>query len=429
MNNDRLQILDTINWDFDKAKTNYGIHSFHWYLSTFVPQIPNILISSLSSSEEDIILDPFLGRGTTLVEAMKLNRHSIGIDLNPMAHFIAKVKTTLINPIDLDNEIKKLLINIDNNSEKLNWRSFFNNDDRNEEISELKRQIPNFPNKYKWFNINTLIELVLIKIEIDQIDNKDIRDFCLLAFSDRLKYCSIHSNRNYGFIADNCLTPNKKGKKSYDMDYKNAIDAYRKKLTNMQKEFKTFVEDLEKKHISLEDANSLAKCIPANSKNFPSIKDESIDHIITSPPYPLATDYIAGFRLSFYWLKDELSKYYPENISSDDDYLNLIKNMKSEEIGPRYKRGVKKSAIEAYFQDMDLILSEMNRVLKPDGYMSLVIGGSNHSIGNRTIPEEIICIADKNDFVLQKNIERKITKHRFPARRINTENILIFKKK
>ena len=429
MNNDRLKILDTINWDFDKAKTNYGIHSFHWYLSTFVPQIPNILISSLSSSEEDIILDPFLGRGTTLVEAMRLNRHSIGIDLNPMANFIAKVKTTLIDPIDLDNGIKKLLADIDNNSERLHWRSFFQNKDvESEYISELKRHVPKFPNKYEWFHIHTLIELALIKKEINQIDNKDIRDFCLLAFSDRLKYCSIHSNRNYGYIADNCLTPNEKGKKNYDFEYKNAIEAYRKKLTKMLKEFEILIIDFEKKNVSLEDANSLTRCIPANSKKIPSIKDESINHIITSPPYPLATDYITGFRLSFYWLMDELSKYLPDNISLDGNHLNLIKNMKSEEICPRHKRHRKKSAIEVYFQDMDLILSEMNRVLKPHGYMSLVIGGSNHSISDKTIPEEIICISEKNGFVLQKNIERKITNHRFPARRINTENILIFKK-
>lgn len=426
MNSDRLRVLDKINWNFDKAKTNYGIHSFHWYLSTFVPQIPNILISSLSSSNEDIILDPFSGRGTTLVEALRLNKHSIGIDLNPMAIFITKVKTTLINPIYLENEINILLRKINNIADNLKWRAFFSDNDEIE--IDLERDVPNFPNKLDWFHKHTLIELALIKKEINKIENKDIREFCLLAFSDRLKYCSIHSNRNYGYIADNCLKSSKKGKKKYDIVYKNAIDEFEKKLRKMIQDFKYFILELEEKNIFIKDANLLTKHISATSKNLSSIENESIDQIITSPPYPLATDYIAGFRLSFYWLMDELSDYFPKNLSYNVDYLNLIKEMKYEEICPRYKRHSKNTAIETYFQEMDLIINDMNRVLKPDGYLSLIIGGSNHSIGNKTVPEKIIDISIKNNFILKKNISRKIINHRFPAKRIEDENILIFRK-
>jgi len=426
MSRDRLKVLEKINWDFDKAITNYGIHSFHWYLSTYVPQIPNILISSLSKSEEDIILDPFSGRGTTLVEAMRLNRHSIGIDLNPIAIFITKVKTTMINPIDLENEISILLRNINEEAENLSWRSFFSNRDNNN--IDLGKNIPNFPNKNEWFHKNTLIELALIKKEINRIENKDIREFCLLAFSDRLKYCSIHSNRNYGYIADNCLNPSKNGTKKYELKYKNAITEFKNKLTKMLDDFKVFMNELREKNISIKEANSLARYIPANSQNLSFIEDESIDLIITSPPYPLATDYLMGFRLSFYWLKEELSEYFPKNFSSKEEYLDLINKMKAEEICPRYKRHLKKKSIEAYFQSMDVTCSEMSRILKPNGYLSLVIGGSNHSIGNKTIPEEIIDISGKNNFILQKNITRKIINHRFPARRIVDENILIFKK-
>jgi hypothetical protein len=426
MSSDRLKVLDKINWDFDKAKTNYGIHSFHWYLSTYVPQIPNILISSLSKSKEDLILDPFSGRGTTLVEAMRLNRHSIGIDLNPMAIFISKVKTTMINPIDLEKEISNLLRNIIEEAENLSWSPFFSNG-VNINI-DLEKNNPNFPNKHQWFHKNTLIELALIKKEINRIENKDIREFCLLAFSDRLKYCSVHSNRNYGYIADNCLNPSKNGTKKYELKYKNAIKEFKDKLNDMLADFKVFINELREKNISIKEANSLTRCIPANSQNLSFIEDESIDQIITSPPYPLATDYLMGFRLSFYWLKDELSEYFPKNFSSNDEYLDLINKMKAEEICPRYKRHLKKNAIESYFQSMDITCSEMSRILKPHGYLSLVIGGSNHSIGNKTIPEEIINISGKNNFILQKNISRKITNHRFPARRIVDENILIFKK-
>ena len=41
--------LDKINWDFNDALTNFSVHSFHWYLGTFIPQIPSILISNFTN--------------------------------------------------------------------------------------------------------------------------------------------------------------------------------------------------------------------------------------------------------------------------------------------------------------------------------------------------------------------------------------------
>lgn len=426
--NGRLDVFDKINWDFDKAKTSYGAHSFHWYLSTFVPQIPNILISTLSDSPEDLIFDPFCGGGTTLVEAMRLNRKSIGTDLNPLAIFMTKVKTTLINPVELEKKINDLFKEIDTNAKKLNWRriekSLINDEPKYLEI--LKENVPNFPDKYRWFHKNTLLELSLIKKQIGEIENKDIREFCFLAFSDRLKYSSIHSSRNYGYIADNCLTPSSKEKENYDTIYKDAIKDFKKKITSMLREFKLLYGEFKEKNISIKEVNNLSSCFTVDSRNVPFVGDETVSLVVTSPPYPLATDYMKGSRLSFYWLRDELSNYFPEGLSITDDYKNLIKQLKLEEIGPRYKRHSKKAGIKSYFQDMDSVLGELNRVLKPGGYMSIIIGGSNHKIGDITIPEKIIDISKKYDFDLKKQIHRKITNHRFPAKRIENEDLLIF---
>ena len=77
-------------------------------LYAYLLQIPCSVFSRISrriiedfSNPGDTVLDPFMGSGTTLVEALTLQRNSIGNDINPLAHFVAKVKTTPLN----DNEI------------------------------------------------------------------------------------------------------------------------------------------------------------------------------------------------------------------------------------------------------------------------------------------------------------------------------------
>jgi len=62
--------------------TTYLTHNFHTYPAKFIPQIPRTIIRQLSVPG-DIVLDPFCGCGTTLVEAKLLGRSSIGIELNP----------------------------------------------------------------------------------------------------------------------------------------------------------------------------------------------------------------------------------------------------------------------------------------------------------------------------------------------------------
>ena len=170
--------LDKINWDFNDALTNFGVHSFHWYLGTYIPQIPSILISNFTNRGETV-LDPFCGGGTTLVEAMKLRRRSIGVDSNILAHLISKVKTTMIDNAILEQEIQKIINKIDNDAMILKSDKFFLTD--NEKTSQLKaeicKHIPDFPDKEEWFHHRTLLEIGLIKLHIDDLKNQDFKDF------------------------------------------------------------------------------------------------------------------------------------------------------------------------------------------------------------------------------------------------------------
>ena len=88
-----LDQFHSIDWTFEKAKTNVGLHSIHPYPARFVPHIPRYLIQLFQPVVSGPVLDPFCGSGTTLVECQAKGIASFGIDLNPIAALISKVKT------------------------------------------------------------------------------------------------------------------------------------------------------------------------------------------------------------------------------------------------------------------------------------------------------------------------------------------------
>src|SRR2546429_7104374 len=71
-------------------------HSFYRYPGRFSPEFARGAIS-LFSPPRSPILDPFMGGGTTAVEALTLGRRFIGADVNPLGVFVTRVKTTLIS--------------------------------------------------------------------------------------------------------------------------------------------------------------------------------------------------------------------------------------------------------------------------------------------------------------------------------------------
>lgn len=76
-------------------------HNYYRYPARFSPKFVREVIN-IFSKEGDVILDPFVGGGTTLVEALASNRHSIGFDVSPIAAFVSETKTNLISESDID---------------------------------------------------------------------------------------------------------------------------------------------------------------------------------------------------------------------------------------------------------------------------------------------------------------------------------------
>lgn len=76
-------------------------HNFYRYPARFSPEFAKQAILAFSKPE-DLVLDPFMGGGTSLVEALANGRNAVGIDLSPVATFVSSVKTTTIGNKSLD---------------------------------------------------------------------------------------------------------------------------------------------------------------------------------------------------------------------------------------------------------------------------------------------------------------------------------------
>ncbi len=93
----RLRAEALIDAMHNSAPAQGLTHTFYKYPARFSPVFARAAITAFSEPGE-VILDPFMGSGTTLVEALTTGRHAIGSDINTLAYFLAQVKTTLLAP-------------------------------------------------------------------------------------------------------------------------------------------------------------------------------------------------------------------------------------------------------------------------------------------------------------------------------------------
>lgn len=92
---------DTILQSFRSTAPAVGYtHDFYRYPARFAPEFVRSVIAALTSPG-DLVFDPFMGAGTTAVEALAAGRRFIGCDVNPLATFVAEVKTTALDSSDV----------------------------------------------------------------------------------------------------------------------------------------------------------------------------------------------------------------------------------------------------------------------------------------------------------------------------------------
>lgn len=148
-------------------------HNFYSYPARFSPELVKEIIKNFSNSG-DWIFDPFMGGGTSVVEALALGRHAIGVDINSLAWFIAVSKTTPLSSADI-SQLREWVSNI-SSSQLEHYPSL--------EIEELKRHFSKkflraldtfleSTNSLKSQNAKRLARLTMLKVYQNSLSSRD----------------------------------------------------------------------------------------------------------------------------------------------------------------------------------------------------------------------------------------------------------------
>ena len=91
------------------GRRDFATHWIHWYPAKMFHRIPSAILSAVELPGDAVVLDPFCGSGTVLLEANLGGHDAVGIDINPLAQLISGVKTTPVDPEPLRMQCEEIV--------------------------------------------------------------------------------------------------------------------------------------------------------------------------------------------------------------------------------------------------------------------------------------------------------------------------------
>jgi len=409
------EIVKDFSWDFKGVDTKEFTHGVHSYPAMMIPQVARRLIQE-NGKEAKLGLDPFCGSGSVLLEFNLAGIKSYGVDINPLAVLISRVKNTVVSPEKLRETKHKLQTKI------------------NETMNQKNIETPNFFNIDFWFKTPVIKKLAVIKKAIDAIEDENIRNFFLACFSETVRKTS---NTRAGEF------------KLYRINHEKLVahnpDAY----LVFKKIIEKNIQSMENLYNELKQKNNV-KVIEDNILQTTNIPEKSIDLLVTSPPYGDSRTTVAYgqfSRLGLQWLgiSDEivrkLDKVSLGGIASKSIDCNLPSENLKETIHKIAAYDEQRAReVLSFFEDFYEASKNINSLMKDKSTMCFVVG--NRTVKGVQIPTAKIITEFFKEFGFEniKTIIRNIPSKKMPRKNspsnkpgilsstMNQEHIVILKR-
>ena len=372
---DALQEALCADLDFHGTDGKYASHGWHPFPAKFPPQLPKFFIEHLSDVE-DVVFDPMLGSGTTLVEAMRLGRRVIGCDIDPLARMIAAAKLT---PIEAVKTLQTGYRIIDA-AKRDYWQ---NRDALERELSmRFDGKTEEFVNY--WFLPQQQLELIALLQHIEAVpahsedsatslNQKRIRDFLRVVFSSTI----IAKSGGVSLARDLAHTrPHRDTNKKPNSAFAEFAKRLERNLTAYDRSrLKSQITDTPFQ-------------IRAASVEKTGLATASVDLIVTSPPYANnAIDYMRAHKFSLVWFGWKIAdltkiraQYLGHDAASGKKYDCLPDQCEKTLVKLTELDSKKAVALRRYFAEMRTVIAEMQRVLKK-GKAAVIVVGTSHLRG------------------------------------------------
>ncbi len=316
-------------WTAQQRQMN-SLHYVISYRGSFKPELPHFFITRYSEPG-DIVFDPFMGRGTTVLEANLLGRIGWGNDANPLAERITYPKC---HPVTLA-EVRQALAEVD-----------FSDPGGDPDAEDL----------YMFYHEDTLRELMALRRHL-RTHRSDADRFVELIALSRLHG---HSNGFFSVYSFPQISVPREAQARINRRRRQR-PAYRNVAARIIQKARAALRDINV--AALRQASSKTKLTTSDSRALEEIPEASVDLIVTSPPFLDKVDYITDNWLEYWFLGMDI----------DDVRARIVQTRRLEEW-------------QRFISDT---LAELARVLRPGGVCVIEVGDVMHR-GERVHLDEVV---------------------------------------
>lgn len=252
------------------------VHRWFRLTPSFSPELVRYLVEELRCDRETLVCDPFLGKGTTAIELKKLGIPVVGIEINPLLKLASEYAITWeVEQSRFAEHCKETLVKIGESMDEFKGATLDN------VVTEKNLKLPPIHDVFRWWKKYVLRDLLLIKESLGKVRNETYKRLYWIALCSSVLDCA-NIHRNHPTI-------------SFDDNHKRRIDV-----------FADFKENLEHVSVDLKKVSAektvRADILLGDSTRIARVVTDTIDRVITSPPYPNRFSYVHTTRPQLFFM-------------------------------------------------------------------------------------------------------------------------------